>query len=114
VDCTQGVQAQTLTTLGMARESGLVIIPVLSKVDSPLARVYEVKMELALLLDIDPDTILEVSGKTGQGVDNLLTELVKRIPPPVVVEESTSGRALVFDFKYDNHRGFIIHLRCIE
>ncbi len=113
VDCTQGVQAQTLTTLGMARESGLVIIPVLSKVDSPLARVDEVKMELALLLDIDPDTILEVSGKTGQGVDALLTELVKRIPPPEVEEETTSGRALVFDFKYDNHRGVIVYVRVI-
>jgi GTP-binding protein LepA len=114
VDCTQGVQAQTLTTLGMARESGLVIIPVLSKVDSPLARVDEVKMELALLLDIDPDTILEVSGRTGQGVDSLLAELVKRIPPPTVIEESTSGRALVFDFKYDNHRGVIVYVRVID
>ncbi len=114
VDCTQGVQAQTLTTLGMARESGLVIIPVLSKVDSPLARIDEVKMELALLLDIDPDTILEVSGKTGQGVSELLSELVKRIPSPHVQEENTSGRALVFDFKYDNHRGVIIYVRVID
>ncbi len=114
VDCTQGVQAQTLTTLQLARDSGLVIIPVLSKVDSPLARVDEVKMELALLLDIDPDTILEVSGKTGQGVDNLLVELVKIIPPPQVVEEITSGRALVFDFKYDNHRGVIVYVRVID
>ncbi len=115
VDCTQGVQAQTLTTLGMARESGLVIIPVLSKVDSPLARVDEVKMELALLLNIDPDTILEVSGKTGQGVDALLTEIVKRIPPPTVnnIVENT-GRALVFDFKYDNHRGVIVYVRVID
>lgn len=114
VDCTQGVQAQTLTTLGMARESGLVIIPVLSKVDSPLARIDEVKMELALLLDIDPDTILEVSGKTGQGVDALLAELVKRVPPPKVEEKDLSGRALVFDFKYDNHRGVIVYVRVID
>lgn len=114
VDCTQGVQAQTLTTLGMARESGLVIIPVLSKVDSPLARIDEVKMELALLLDIDPDTILEVSGKTGQGVNALLAELVKRVPPPKVEEKDLSGRALVFDFKYDNHRGVIVYVRVID
>ncbi len=113
VDCTQGVQAQTLTTLGMARESGLVIIPVLSKVDSPLARVDEVKMELALLLNIDPDTILEVSGKTGQGVDQLLTEIVKRVPPPKIEGQTSSGRALVFDFKYDNHRGVIVYVRVI-
>ena len=77
VDSTQGVQAQTLTTLDLARESGLVIIPVLSKVDSPLARVDEVKMEVAILLNIDPDQILEVSGKTGDGVENLLTEVIK-------------------------------------
>ena len=72
VDATQGVQAQTLTTLQMARDSGLVIIPVLSKIDSPLARIEETKMEVALLLDIDPDTIMLVSGKTGEGVVELL------------------------------------------
>lgn len=115
VDSTQGVQAQTLTTLQMARDSGLVIIPVLSKIDSPLARVDEVKMELALLLDIDPDTILEVSGKTGAGVKDLLGEIVKRIPAPHVAEEqNVSGRALVFDFKYDNHRGVIVYVRVID
>src|SRR6185369_5181776 len=72
VDCTQGVQAQTLTTLNMAREAGLKIIPVHSKVDSPLARVSEVKQEVIKLLNCNPDEILETSGKTGEGVDNLL------------------------------------------
>ncbi len=114
VDSTQGVQAQTLTTLQMARDSGLVIIPVLSKIDSPLARVDEVKMELALLLNIDPDLILEVSGRTGEGVKELLGEIVKRIPSPHVEEQSVSGRALVFDFKYDNHRGVIVYVRVID
>jgi GTP-binding protein LepA len=123
VDATQGVQAQTLTTLGLARESGLVIIPVLSKIDSPLARVDEVKMEVAILLDIDPDSILEVSGKTGQGVDSLITEVIKRISPPSRnmetdgqknYEEKDSVRALVFDFKYDNHRGVIVYVRVFD
>lgn len=116
VDSTQGVQAQTLTTLEMAKESGLVIIPVLSKVDSPLARVDEIKMEVALLLDIDPDLILEVSGKTGQGVENLLAEIVKRIPPPKRQREQVkdSAQALVFDFKYDNHRGVIVYVRVFD
>src|SRR6185436_19549651 len=68
VDATQGVQAQTLTTLGMARESGLTIIPVISKIDSPLARVEDVKAEVVKLLDCSPDDILEVSGRTGEGV----------------------------------------------
>jgi GTP-binding protein LepA len=118
VDATQGVQAQTLTTLQMARDSGLVIIPVLSKIDSPLARVDEIKMEVALLLDIDPDTILLVSGKTGEGVPLLLEEIVKKIPCPHITENNTpmqnSGRALVFDFKYDNHRGVIVYIRVID
>jgi GTP-binding protein LepA len=112
VDSTQGVQAQTLTTLEMARESGLVIIPVLSKIDSPLARVDEIKMEVALLLNIDPDTILEVSGKTGEGVEKLLVEIIKKIPAPKKYEEvKDSAQALVFDFKYDNHRGVIVYVR---
>ena len=123
VDATQGVQAQTLTTLGLARESGLVIIPVLSKIDSPLARVDEVKMEVAVLLDIDPDDVLEVSGKTGEGVNNLIAEVIKRIPPPTKnmetdgqkhYEEKDSVRALVFDFKYDNHRGVIVYVRVFD
>lgn len=114
VDSTQGVQAQTLTTLQMARDSGLVIVPVLSKIDSPLARVDEVKMELAILLDIDPDTIMLVSGKTGEGVKELLNEIVKKIPAPKLKEDTTSGRALVFDFKYDNHRGVIVYVRVVD
>ncbi|MBP6931498.1 MAG: translation elongation factor 4 [Candidatus Pacebacteria bacterium] len=113
VDSTQGVQAQTLTTLQMARDSGLVIIPVLSKIDSPLSRVDEVKMEVAILLDIDPDTIMLVSGKTGDGVADLLNEIVNRVPPPTfeVVTDKNTNSALVFDFKYDNHRGVIVYVR---
>ncbi len=115
VDATQGVQAQTLTTLQLARDIGLVIIPVISKIDSPLARVEEVKMEVALLLDIDPDTILLVSGKTGQGVSELLEEIVKLIPSPInEIKIEGTGRALVFDFKYDNHRGVIVYVRVID
>jgi GTP-binding protein LepA len=115
VDCTQGVQAQTLTTLGMSRESGLKIIPVLSKVDSPLARVDEVKFEVAKLLDCDLDDILEVSGKTGQGVEELLHEVIRRVPPPTM--EFSGGndlRALVFDFKYSDHKGVIVYVRVLD
>jgi GTP-binding protein LepA len=115
VDATQGVQAQTLTTLNMAKEQGLVIIPVVSKVDSPLAMVDDVKMELALLLDIDPDTILAVSGKTGFGVEELLNKIVERIPCPNSGEiVANTGRALIFDFKYDNHRGIIVYVRVFD
>lgn len=115
VDSTQGVQAQTLTTLGMAREQGLVIIPVVTKIDSPLARVAEVRQELAKLLSISEDEIIEVSGRTGEGVPKLLEEIVKRIPPPKEeFVESGSFRGLVFDFQYSNHTGVIIYLRVFD
>ncbi len=115
VDATQGVQAQTLTTLRMARESGLTIIPVLSKVDSPLARIDDVKEEMATLLGCDLDDIIETSGKTGQGVEGLLKEIIKRVPAPK--EESIptgSCRALVFDFQYSTHKGVIVYVRITE
>ena len=125
IDSTQGVQAQTLTTLAMAREGGLKIIPVLSKIDSPLSRVSEVKEEVVKLLNCDPDEILLVSGRTGEGVESLLQEVIKRIPEP---KEILSGvghlnsgcptpdilRALVFDFKYSNHRGVIVFVRVLD
>ena len=115
VDTTQGVQAQTLTTLNMAREGGLKIIPVLSKIDSPLARVDEVKKEVIDLLNCNPDEILFVSGRTGEGVENLLNEIIKHIPAP---KENYHGdnilRALVFDFKYSNHKGVIVFIRLLD
>ena len=110
VDSTQGVQAQTLTTLEAARAEGLVIVPVISKIDSPLARPEEVKEEIGKLLDIDPSTILAVSGRTGEGVENLLKEVIKRVPAPKADPEK-GLRALVFDFKYDDHRGVIVYVR---
>jgi GTP-binding protein LepA len=115
VDATQGVQAQTLTTLNMARESGLVIIPVVSKIDSPLARVDEVKMEIAQLLNIDLDLIIGVSGKTGEGVPELLRELVRRVPAPhTEVLDAKDFRSLVFDFQYSNHRGVTVYMRVMD
>lgn len=115
VDSTQGIQAQTLTTLNMARESGLTIIPVLSKIDSPLARVEEVKEEVVELLSCDPNDILLVSGRTGEGVENLLKEIIKRVPEPKEeYKDAKSLRALVFDFKYSNHRGVIVFVRLLD
>ncbi|MEX0930051.1 MAG: translation elongation factor 4 [Candidatus Paceibacterota bacterium] len=110
VDATQGVQAQTLTTLETAQKLGLVIIPVLSKVDSDLARIDEVKLEVAELLNCSPDDILETSGKTGQGVAELLEEVIARVPPPEI-PEGGALKALVFDFEYSNHRGVIVYVR---
>ncbi len=114
VDATQGVQAQTLTTLTMARELGLVIIPVLSKVDAPLARVDEVKLELAELLDVDINEILETSGKTGEGVLELLDVIVNKIPHPETFDGDNEFKGLVFDFQYSNHRGIIVYVRVAD
>jgi GTP-binding protein LepA len=115
VDATQGVQAQTLTTLNMARESGLKIIPVISKIDSPLARIDDVKMEIVSLLGVEPDEILEVSGRTGEGVANLLVEIIKRVPAPKnEFADDDTFRSLVFDFQYSNHRGVIVYVRVLN
>ncbi|MDP9248994.1 MAG: translation elongation factor 4 [bacterium] len=115
IDSTQGVQAQTLTTLAMAREGGLKIIPVLSKIDSPLSRVEDVKEEVVKLLNCSPEEILLVSGRTGEGVENLLQEVVKRVPEPKETHHGENVlRALVFDFKYSNHRGVIVFVRILD
>ncbi len=115
VDATQGVQAQTLTTLGMAREAGLTIIPVVSKIDSPLARTAEVKKEIATLLQCAESEVLEVSGRTGEGVEHLLAEVIRRVPPPKEeILQSDSFRGLVFDFQYSNHTGVIVYVRVFD
>jgi len=127
VDSTQGVQAQTLTTLDMAKKLSLVIVPVLSKIDSSLARIEETKTELSKLLQVEENQILEVSGKTGQGVEELLEEIVIRIPSPanreddllrnsaLVQRNSASAlQALVFDYEYSTHRGIIVYSRVFD
>lgn len=113
VDSTQGVQAQTLTTLQMARDEGLTIIPVLTKIDVPHARPAEVTEELVELLDCAPSDVRLVSGKTGAGVRELLDHICTNVPPP-----RPSGadvlRALIFDFQYSDHRGVIIFARVFD
>ena len=115
IDATQGVQAQTLTTLAMAREGGIKIIPVLSKIDSPLAQIDKVKDEVVNLLNCDPDEVLLVSGRTGEGVESLLQEVIKRFPEPRETYQGENNlRALVFDFQYSNHRGVIVFVRVLD
>lgn len=115
VDSTQGVQAQTFTTLYMAQKLGVKLIPVLSKIDSPLSRVPEVKAEVAKVLGCPEDEILTVSGKTGEGVPKLLEMIVEKVPPPEeLIVNSGSSRSLVFDFQYSNHKGVIVYVRVID
>ena len=113
VDSTQGVQAQTLTTLSMAKSAGCVIIPAISKIDSPYARPQEVREELAKLLSVDPSTVLAVSGRTGDGVEELLEEIITRVPAPRA-SEANEARALVFDFSYSTHRGVTVFVRVFD
>ena len=87
VDATQGVQAQTLTTLRSARDLGLVIVPAVSKIDSPLADVENVVLQVATLLDISPDEVMLCSGRTGAGVEELLKAVIERVPPPRNLED---------------------------
>jgi len=115
VDATQGVQAQTFTVLGMAQELGLTIIPVINKIDLPHARVEETKQEIFKLLPGWQGEILSVSGKTGEGVTDLLDEIVKRIPSPRSEFGSAPGsRSLIFDFEYSNHQGVIVYVRMFD
>ncbi len=116
VDSTQGVQAQTLTTLAAAAAQKCVIIPVVSKIDSPAARVDEVVGELAKLLQVPKEEVCTVSGKTGAGVDGLLQTIVNRIPPPRGSSPGSGGepRGLIFDFSYSTHRGITVFLRVFD
>lgn len=116
VDATQGVQAQTLSVLQSATELGLVVIPAVSKVDAALARVSEVKDDVAKLLRCKPEDVLETSGKTGQGIPELLERIVSEVPAPraKLEEGSKAFRALVFDFEYSDHRGVIVYVRVMD
>lgn len=115
VDATQGVQAQTLTTLRMAQDAGLVIIPVVNKIDAPLARTREVKDEIVSLLGVAHGEILETSGKTGAGVAELLNTIIERVPPPQKGSEGKEHfRSLIFDFQYSNHQGVVVYGRVFD
>jgi len=114
VDSTQGIEAQTLTTLRMAQDVGCTIVPVVSKIDSPYARVDEITAELAGLLGIAPETVLAVSGRTGAGVDRLLAAIVERVPPPAEGAPGGEPRGVIFDFSYSIHRGIAVYLRVTD
>ncbi|HEX3082627.1 MAG TPA: translation elongation factor 4 [Candidatus Saccharimonadia bacterium] len=113
VDCSQGIQAQTLANVYLAIEAGLEIIPVLNKIDLPAADPERVAGEVASLLGCKPETILRVSGKTGAGVPEVLDAIVEQVPPPKGEPEAPL-RALIFDSIYDIHRGVILFIRVVD
>lgn len=110
VDAAQGIEAQTLANLYLALEAGLEIIPALNKIDLPAADPERVSKELSSLIGISADSILKISGKTGEGVNELIEEVVRRIPSPMGDPDAPT-RALIFDSNYDNYRGVVTFVR---
>ena len=113
VDCAQGIEAQTLANLYLAMENDLTIIPVLNKIDLPAAQPEKFADELARLIGCDPSDCIKVSGKTGDGVEHLLDEIVRRIPAPQG-DASAPARALIFDSVYDVYRGVVTYVRVVD
>ena len=113
VDCAQGIEAQTLANLYLAMENNLTIIPVLNKIDLPAAQPEKFAVELANLIGCKPEDCLRVSGKTGEGVEVLLDQIVKQLPPPVG-DPKAPTRALIFDSVYDSYRGVVTYVRVID
>lgn len=115
VDAAQGIEAQTLANLYMAIDNDLEIIPVLNKIDLPAADPEKYALEIANIIGCEPEDVLRVSGKTGEGVPELLDRVVELIPAP----ESEHGaeapaRALIFDSVYDTYRGVVTYVRMMD
>ncbi|MBR2837080.1 translation elongation factor 4, partial [Candidatus Saccharibacteria bacterium] len=113
VDATQGVQAQTLANVYLAIEQDLTIIPVINKVDLPAADVEGVAAQITNLLGCKREEIIEASGKTGMGVDQILDAIIERGPEPKA-QNSTKTRALIFDSYFDDYRGVVLYIRVVN
>lgn len=113
VDATQGIQAQTLANLELAKLQNLKIIPVVNKIDSPIAKVEETVEELSNLLNVMPDEIIKISAKDGTNVLEVLETIIKDVPPP---KESLDNnfRALIFDSEFDSFKGVIAYVRVVD
>ena len=113
VDAAQGIEAQTLANLYLAMENDLAIIPVLNKIDLPAAQPEKFAAELANLVGCDPDEVMRVSGKTGEGVAELLNRIVAEVPAPTG-DASKPARAMIFDSVYDTYRGVVTYVRVVD
>ncbi len=113
VDAFQGVQAQTVANAYLAIEGNLTIVPVLNKIDLPIARPDEVKTEMQSALGIDPADVLHASGKTGQGVEDVLAAIIERIPEPPG-DPSAPLKALVYNSHFDTYKGVVVYIRVME
>jgi GTP-binding protein LepA len=113
VDAAQGIEAQTLANLYLALDADLHLIPVLNKIDLPAAQPDKYAAELASIIGCDPDTVLRVSAKTGEGVEALLNAIVEQVPAPSG-EPDAPARALIFDSVYDTYRGVVTYVRVVD
>src|SRR3984957_6032583 len=113
VDASQGVEAQTVANTYLAVESGLELIPCLNKIDLPGAEPERVAGEVSELIGEPPESILKISGKTGEGVEEVLEELIARVPPPSG-DPDAPPRALIFDSEFDQYRGVIAYIRVVD
>src|SRR4051812_6041091 len=113
VDASQGVEAQTLANTYLAVESGLEIIPCLNKIDLPGAEPERVAGEVSDLLGEPADSVRRISAKTGDGVLDVLEELVEKVPPPAG-DPDAPARALIFDSEFDQYRGVIAYIRVVD
>jgi GTP-binding protein LepA len=113
VDAAQGIEAQTLANLYLAMEHDLTIIPVLNKIDLPAAQPEKFAAELAHLIGCEPEDVLKVSAKTGEGVEELLDEVVRQVPQPVGAADAPA-RAMIFDSVYDAYRGVVTYIKVVD
>jgi GTP-binding protein LepA len=113
VDAAQGIEAQTLANLYLALDRDLTIIPVLNKIDLPAADPDRYAGEIAHIIGCEPGDVLRVSGKTGEGVPELLDEVVRQVPPPQGDADAPT-RAMIFDSVYDIYRGVVTYVRVVD
>lgn len=113
VDAAQGIQAQTLANIYLAIEAGLEIIPIINKIDLPAAEPERVTADIVKILGCKPDEVLQISAKTGQGVEAVLQRVIEKVPPPIG-DQSMPLRALIFDSTYDEYRGVILDVRVVD
>jgi GTP-binding protein LepA len=113
VDASQGVEAQTVANTYLAVEAGLELIPCLNKIDLPGAEPERVAEEVADLVGEPPDTVRRISAKSGEGVGEVLEELIRQVPPPDG-DPGAAPRALIFDSEYDQYRGVVAYIRVVD